>query len=158
MPLYLTDDQAMLRDTAREFVAEQGSIKQQLRHWRDRGCKDGFGHGLWKQFAEMGFTGILVPEADGGLGLGHVEAGIVLEEIGRNLTPSPFLVSAVAFVEGVKESAARERWLPGILSGDTVAAVAIDEGRKHRPEGIAKIGRASCRERGESGAGGVGWQ
>ncbi len=137
MPLYLTDDQAMLRDTTREFMAEQGSIKAQLRHWRDRGCKDGFGHGLWKQFAEMGFTGILVPEADGGLGLGHVEAGIVLEEIGRNLTPSPFLVSAVAFVEGVKDSAARERWLPGILSGDTVAAVAVDEGRKHRPEGIA---------------------
>ncbi|MFN3725509.1 MAG: acyl-CoA dehydrogenase family protein [Allosphingosinicella sp.] len=137
MPLYLTDDQAMLRDTAREFMAEQGSIKQQLRHWRDRGCKDGFGHGLWKQFAEMGFTGILVPEADGGLGLGHVEAGIVLEEIGRNLTPSPFLVSAVAFVEGVKDSAARERWLPGILSGDIVAAVAIDEGRKHRPEAVA---------------------
>ncbi|HEY0327305.1 MAG TPA: acyl-CoA dehydrogenase family protein [Allosphingosinicella sp.] len=137
MPLYLTDDQAMLRDTAREFMAEQGSIKAQLRHWRDRGCKDGFGHGLWKQFAEMGFTGILVPEADGGLGLGHVEAGIVLEEIGRNLTPSPFLVSAVAFVEGVKDGAAKERWLPGILSGDTVAAVAVDEGRKHRPEAIA---------------------
>lgn len=137
MPLYLTDDQAMLRDSAREFMAEQGSIKAQLRHWRDRNCKDGFGHALWKQFAEMGFTGILVPEADGGLGLGHVEAGIVLEEIGRNLTPSPFLVSAVAFVEGVKGSAVKERWLPGILSGDTVAAVAIDEGRKHRPEATA---------------------
>jgi len=137
MPLYLTDDQAMLRDTARDFVGTEGSIKSQLRHWRDRGCKDGFGHALWKQFAEMGFTGILVPEADGGLGLGHVEAGIVLEEIGRNLTPSPFLTSAVAFVEAVKESGARERWLPGILSGDTVAAVAIDEGRKHRPEAIA---------------------
>jgi alkylation response protein AidB-like acyl-CoA dehydrogenase len=137
MPLYLTDHQAMLQETARSFMAEQGAIKSQLRYWRDRGCKDGFGHALWKQFAEMGFTGVLVPEADGGLGLGHVEAGIVLEEIGRNLTPSPFLVTAVAFVEGVKESAARERWLPGILSGDTVAAVALDEGRKHRPEAIA---------------------
>jgi alkylation response protein AidB-like acyl-CoA dehydrogenase len=136
MPLYLTDDQAMLLDTARDFLAEQGSIKAQLRHWRDRGCKDGFGHGLWKQFAEIGFTGILVPEADGGLGLGHVEAGIVLEQIGRNLTPSPFLTSAVAFVEAVKDSAARERWLPGILSGNLVAAVAADEGRKHRPEQI----------------------
>jgi alkylation response protein AidB-like acyl-CoA dehydrogenase len=136
MPLYLTEDQAMLRDTARDFMAGEGGIRQQLRHWRDRGCKDGFGHGLWKQFAEMGFTGILVPEADGGLGLGHVEAGIVLEEIGRNLTPSPFLTTAVTFVEAVKESGARERWLPGILSGDTVAAVAIDEGRKHRPERI----------------------
>jgi alkylation response protein AidB-like acyl-CoA dehydrogenase len=136
MPLYLNDDQAMLRDTARDFMAGEGGIQQQLRHWRDRGCKDGFGHGLWKQFAEMGFTGILVSEADGGLGMGHVEAGIVLEEIGRNLTPSPFLNTAVAFVEAVKDSGARERWLPGILSGETVAAIAIDEGRKHRPEAI----------------------
>jgi alkylation response protein AidB-like acyl-CoA dehydrogenase len=137
MPLYLTEDQAMLRDSARDFMAGEGSINAQLRHWRDRGCKDGFGHALWKQFGEMGFTGVLVAEADGGLGLGHVEAGIILEEIGRNLTPSPFLASAVAFVEAVKGSGVRERWLPGILSGDTVAAVAIDEGRKHRPERIA---------------------
>ncbi len=137
MPLYLTDDQAMLRDTARSFMAAEGAIAKQLRHWRDTHCADGFGHALWKQFAEMGFNGILVDEADGGLGLGHVEAGIVLEEIGRNLTPSPFLTSAVAFVEALKGTALRERWYPGILAGDTVAALAIDEGPKHRPEAIA---------------------
>ena len=137
MPLYLTDDQAMLRDTARGFVAEEGAIAKQLRHWRDKGCNDGFGHGLWKQFAELGFTGILIDEADGGLGLGQVEAGIVLEEIGRNLTPSPFLTTAVAFVEALKDSGSRGRWFPGILAGETVAALAIDEGPKHRPETIA---------------------
>jgi alkylation response protein AidB-like acyl-CoA dehydrogenase len=137
MPLYLTDDQTMLRDTAREFMAGEGAISQQLRKYRDMNCKDGFGHALWKQFAEMGFTGILMDEADGGLGLGHVEAGIVLEEIGRNLTPSPFLVTAVAVVEALKGSAQRERWFPGILSGATVGALAIDEGPKHRPESIA---------------------
>lgn len=137
MPLYLNDDQAMLRDTAGGFMAEEGAISKQLRHWRDKGCPDGFGHGLWKQFAELGFTGILIGEEDGGLGLGHVEAGIVLEEIGRNLTPSPFLVTAVAVVEALKGSGQRERWYPGILSGDTVAALAVDEGPKHRPEAIA---------------------
>src|SRR4051812_50186005 len=94
MPLYLSEDQAMLRDTARDFMAGEGGIAGQLRHWRDKGCKDGFGHALWKQFADMGFTGIRIPEAQGGLGLGHVEAGVVLGEIGRNLTPSPFLVTA----------------------------------------------------------------
>ncbi len=137
MPLYLTEDQAMLRDTAREFMASEGAIAAQLRKYREMNCKDGFGHALWRQFGEMGFTGILVDEADGGLGLGAVEAGIVLEEIGRNLTPSPFLVTAVAVVEALRGTAQRERWLPGILAGETVAALAVDEGPKHRPEAIA---------------------
>ena len=137
MPLYLNEDQVLLRDSAREFMAAEGAVGKQLRKYRDQGCKDGFGHALWKQFGEMGFTGILVDEDDGGLGLGHVEAGIVLEEIGRNLTPSPFLITAVAVVEALKGTRLRERWLPGILSGDTVAALAIDEGPKHWPEAIA---------------------
>jgi len=143
MPLYLTEDQAMLRDTARDFMASEGAIATQLRKWRDMNCKDGFGHGLWRQFGEMGFTGILIDEADGGLGLGHVEAGIVLEEIGRNLTPSPFLVTAVAAVEALRGTAHRERWLPGILKGETVAALAVDEGPKHRPETIAMMAERS---------------
>jgi alkylation response protein AidB-like acyl-CoA dehydrogenase len=109
----------------------------QLRKYRDMNCKDGFGHALWRQFGEMGFTGILADEADGGLGLGAVEAGIVLEEIGRTLAPSPFLVTAVAAVEALRGTAQRERWLPGILAGETVAALAVDEGPKHRPEQIA---------------------
>ena len=83
----LTDDQRMLADTVAPFIADEGAIKKQLRHWRDIGCKDGFGHGLWKQFAELGLTGIMIPEAQGGAGLGQVEAGVVLEEIG-DLHPS----------------------------------------------------------------------
>src|SRR5690349_2418799 len=102
MPLTLTDDQAMLRDSARGFMAGEGAIPKQYRKFRDMNCKDGFGHALWRQFGEMGFTAILVDEADGGLGLGHVEAGLVLEEIGRNLTPSPFLITAVAAVEALR--------------------------------------------------------
>ncbi len=139
MPLYHTEDQAMLADTARQFMADEGNIAKQLRHYRDMNCKDGFGHALWKQFAELGFTGILVAEADGGLGMGHVEAGIVLEEVGRNLTPSPFLTSSVmaATALGAASDELRGRYLPGLLAGDSVFAVAIDEGPKHRPERIA---------------------
>ena len=58
------------------------------------------GHGLWKQFAELGLTGICVPESQGGLGLGATEAALVLEEIGRNLTPSPFLSTVSAAARG----------------------------------------------------------
>ena len=135
MPLYLNEDQTMLRDTAKPFIADAAPVKH-LRSLRDD--KTGFSRDLWKQFAEMGFTGILVPEAHGGMGMGHVEAGIVLEEIGRNLTPSPFLTTAVAAVEALKASGRlSEEWLPKIAAGNAIVALAIDEGAKHRPEATA---------------------
>lgn len=138
MPLYHDEDQAMLADSAREFMKSEAPTAH-FREYRDKNCKDGFSHALWKQFGEMGFNGILVSEADGGLGMGHAEAGIILEEIGRNLSPSPFLTTAVAGVEALNAGSTdmRSRWLPGILSGDNVLALAIDEHSKHRPDSIA---------------------
>ena len=135
--MILTDDQRMLKDVVRPFMAEEGAIKGQLRHWRDSGCKDGFGHGLWKQLAELGLTGVLVPEAAGGAGLGQVEANLVLEEIGRNLTPSPFLTTSVAAVRALEGSAQAQRWFPGIVAGESIAALAIDEGKSHNPAATA---------------------
>ncbi len=131
MPLYLDDDQTVLQDTIRDFVAEHAPVSH-MRALRDADDKTGFSRDLWKQFAEMGFTGILIGEDQGGLGLGHVEAGVVLEEIGRNLSPSPFLSTAVAAVDALKGTGQAERWFPGIIAGETVAALAIDEGAKHR--------------------------
>eukprot|EP01037_Dinobryon_pediforme_P007751 gene7751-7816_t len=139
MPLYHTEDQAMLAETVTGFIADNGAIRGQLRALRDAGDAAGYDPALWKQFAEMGLTGILVAEADGGLGLGHVEAGIVLREIGRNLTPSPFLSTAVAGASALAAASddLKGRYLPGILAGETVLALAIDEAPKHRPEKIA---------------------
>ena len=137
----LTDDQKMLQDTATNFLAEEGNIAKQLRHWRDIGCKDGFGHGLWRQFAELGLTGICIPESHGGLGLGATEAALVLEEIGRNLTPSPFLTTAVAATKAIADTAHADRWYPGILAGEAVLALAVDEGLRHAPEQTAMEAR-----------------
>ena len=131
MPLYLNEDQQMLRDTAKDFVADAAPVAQ-MRKLRDDKDETGFSRDLWKQFADMGFTGILIGEDQGGLGLGHVEAGVVLEEIGRNLSPSPFLQTAVAAVEALKGTPHAERWFPGILKGEAVVGLAIDEGAKHR--------------------------
>ena len=136
MPL-LTDDQKMLQETASSFLAEEGSIAKQLRHWRDTNCTDGYGTDLWKQFAELGLTGICIPEDQGGLGLGSVEAALVLEEVGRNLTPSPFLTTAVVGARAIEGTAHAERWYPGILTGEAVLTVAVDEGRSHAPETTA---------------------
>jgi alkylation response protein AidB-like acyl-CoA dehydrogenase len=139
----LSDDQKQLHEMAKSFLGEEGTIRKQLRHWRDTGCKDGFGHALWKQFAELGLTGIIVPEDKGGLGLGAVESALVLEEIGRNLTPSPFLTTAIAAVRALAGSAQGDRWFPGILAGDTVAALALDEGKHHAPEQVAMEAKRS---------------
>jgi alkylation response protein AidB-like acyl-CoA dehydrogenase len=135
--MILTDDQRQLADMTRSFLAEEGTIKKQLRHWRDTGCKDGFGHGLWKQMAELGLTGLAVPEEEGGLGLGATEVALVMEEVGRNLTPSPFLTTSVVAVEALKGTEQGKRWFPSIVSGDTVAAFAVDETKHHRPRQIA---------------------
>ncbi|NNC71334.1 MAG: acyl-CoA/acyl-ACP dehydrogenase [Sphingomonadaceae bacterium] len=138
MPLYHDDDQTMLKDSVSEFMKNEAPVSH-LREFRDKDCKDGFSHGLWKQFAEMGFTGMLASEEDGGLGMGNVEAGIVLEEVGRNLTPSPFLTTSVAGVTALNEAgkAMRDQWLPGIIAGETVLGLAIDESVKFRPTQIA---------------------
>ena len=107
MALILTDEQQMLQESAAGFLAESG-VKE-LRRVRDTRDPDGFSRDLWKAFADMGFTGILAPEAFGGLGLGHVEAGVVMEEIGRNLTPSPFLSTAIL---GVTALGPEPQWTP----------------------------------------------
>ncbi|MDP1026548.1 acyl-CoA dehydrogenase family protein [Sphingomonas sp. KR1UV-12] len=141
MPLYLTEDQTALQDTIRDFVAEQAPVAH-LRALRDADDPTGFSRDLWRQFADMGFTGILIGEDHGGLGLGHVEAGLVLEEIGRNLSPSPFLTTAVAAVAALRNTPHADRWFPGIVAGETVAAIAIDEAAKHRDAVALKAERA----------------
>ncbi|MDA9406971.1 acyl-CoA dehydrogenase family protein [Bradyrhizobium sp. CCBAU 45384] len=137
MPLLHTEDQTILADTVRSFLAEQAPVGH-MRALRDADDKSGFSPDLWKRFAELGLNGILLDESDGGSGLGHVEAGIVLEEIGRNLTPSPFLLTAVGAVTALKggSSDQRQAWLPQICAGDAVGTLALDESARHRPERI----------------------
>ncbi|QJQ31662.1 acyl-CoA/acyl-ACP dehydrogenase [Sphingomonas lacunae] len=138
MPLYHSEDQAMLKDSVAPFIADAAPVSH-LRKLRDSKDETGFSRDLWKQFAEMGFSGVLVPEDKGGLGLGHAEAGIILEEIGRNLTPSPFLATSVAAASALKAAggAVADEWLPRIAAGDAIIAPAIDESARHRPERTA---------------------
>jgi alkylation response protein AidB-like acyl-CoA dehydrogenase len=135
MALVLTEEQSMLRDSARGLISDKAPVLH-LRQLRDARDATGFSRELWKAFAEMGFSGLLVPENFGGSGLGCVEAGVVMEEIGRTLMPSPFLATAVlaasALTRGGSE-AQKAAHLPKIADGSLLAALAIDEGAKHRP-------------------------
>jgi len=142
--LILTDDQTQLRDSARDFLSEQSPVKA-LRQLRDSADADGFSRPLWGQFAEMGYTGVLVPESHGGLGLGHVEAGVVMDQIGRQLCASPLLASGIVAVTALKlggSAAQQSAWLPKLASAQAIATLAIDEGGKHRPQRLATTARA----------------
>jgi alkylation response protein AidB-like acyl-CoA dehydrogenase len=135
MALVLTEEQSMLRDSARGLISDKAPVAH-LRQLRDGKDATGFSRELWKTFAEMGFAGLLVPEEFGGSGLGCVEAGVVMEEIGRTLLPSPFLSTAVLSVAALLRggSAAQKlEYLPQISAGTLLAALAVDEGAKHRP-------------------------
>ena len=144
MPLILNEEQVQLRDSARDFLAEQSPVSQ-LRALRDNADADGFSRPLWARFAEMGFTGVLVAEAHGGLGLGHVEAGVVMEQIGHQLCASPLLASGIVAATAIQQagSAAQQAaWLPKIARGEAIATLAIDETAKHRPGSLATQARA----------------
>jgi len=135
MALVLTEEQTLLRDSARGLISDKAPVAH-LRQLRDAKDETGFSRDLWKTFAEMGFSGLLVPEDFGGSGLGCVEAGIVMEEIGRTLMPSPFLATSVLAASALSRggsAAQKSEYLPKISAGALLAALAIDEGAKHRP-------------------------
>src|SRR5690606_36586719 len=94
MSLVLNEDQLMFRDAAKRFAAERAPISQ-LRQLRDSQDPTGFDRAVWKEMAEMGWAGVLIPEEFGGFGFGFVGAGLIAEEIGRNLSATPFLSTAI---------------------------------------------------------------
>jgi alkylation response protein AidB-like acyl-CoA dehydrogenase len=135
MALVLTEEQSMLRDSARGLIGDKAPVSH-LRQLRDTRDATGFSRELWRSFAEMGFSGLLVGDEYGGSGLGCVEAGVVMEEIGRTLMPSPFLSTAVLAVSALSRggsAAQKSEHLPKIAEGSLLAALAVDEGPKHRP-------------------------
>ena len=144
MPLVLTDEQAMIRDTADGFFAENAPVAQ-LRALRDSGDATGFSRDLWRQMADMGLAGVLVPEAFGGAGLGFVAASLISDAIGQNLSASPFLSSAVLGAAALAAGSAEQQaaLLPRLASGDLLIALASDERARHAPNHVATRAEAS---------------
>jgi alkylation response protein AidB-like acyl-CoA dehydrogenase len=133
MALVLNEEQHMLRDAARDFLAQRAPVSH-LRHIRDSGNEIGFSRELWQEMVEMGWTAILVPEEHGGLGYGYTGLGMVLEETGRTLTPSPLLATALTgtsalVLAGTPEQ--REELLPALAAGEVLLSLACDEASCH---------------------------
>jgi alkylation response protein AidB-like acyl-CoA dehydrogenase len=135
----LTDEHRMLQDSARDFVRDKLPVAV-LRGVRDGKNADGFDRAIWAEMASMGWTGVLVPEAHGGAELGYRGIGLILEETGRTLAPSPLLstamIGAAALNAGASETL-KATWLPKIADGSAVVALAVDEGHHHAPRKTA---------------------
>jgi len=131
-------EETMLADGAAAFLRDRAPVAA-LRALRDGHDATGFDRALWRDMAELGWAGMLISADHGGMEFGHAGAGMVAERMGRNLTASPFLSTAVMAAGGLSAApeAVQARWLPAIAAGDAVVAVAIDEGCHHRPDALA---------------------
>jgi alkylation response protein AidB-like acyl-CoA dehydrogenase len=136
MALTLSDEQTMVRDTARDFFETTTPVAE-FRRLRDAGIP--YSTDLWRQMAELGWAGILFPEDYGGSDFGFFNLGLVLEQGGRTLTASPLfatvaLAGSALLLAGTE--AQKQRIMPVIAAGDRRMALAVDEKPRHDPAWI----------------------
>jgi alkylation response protein AidB-like acyl-CoA dehydrogenase len=127
MDFDFTDDQEMLRDTVRRWV-ERGYDFERRRGIVKAG---GFAREAWQEIADLGICGLQVPEAQGGLGLGPVDAMVVQEELGRGLVLEPYAAVALvatSLLRAGHEAAAAPR-LQHIAEGKEIVVLAHEERR-----------------------------
>lgn len=127
MDLTLSDEQRLLRESADRFVNENYTADHRRRIAND---PLGFSADLWKQFAELGWLALPIAEADGGLGGGAIEIGILMEAFGRGLVSEPYLSTVVigaALIAECGSEAQRQTLLPRIADGSLVLAFAHSE-------------------------------
>jgi alkylation response protein AidB-like acyl-CoA dehydrogenase len=126
MDFSLTEEQQLLQETVRAFVARECPA-QTARAIFDG--EHGLVPGLWKGLAEIGVAGLAIPEAHGGAGLELLELALVAEELGRGAVPVPFLGNALATLAIASGGSAAQQaaWLPRLATGAARATVALAE-------------------------------
>ncbi|AQV98313.1 acyl-CoA dehydrogenase [Cupriavidus necator] len=139
MTMLLNEEQRLLRDSAQGLLAARAPVAA-LRRLRDTRDPLGYDPALWGEVAAMGWTAAVVPEAWGGLDFGYKGLGAVFEQAGRTLAALPLLSSVVLGAGLLLEAgsdAQRAAWLPGIVAGEQLLALALEEAPRHDPSGIA---------------------
>ena len=123
-----TEDQELIRSTARQFLDDRLGLPIV----RDLMMTDvGFERGMWKEMADLGWTGLAISEEFGGAGYGLTEVSVLMEEMGRTVTPGPFLASSILATTAIQNAgtdAQQSEWLPGLASGETIGTIAFFEG------------------------------
>lgn len=123
----LSEDQRMLVDTAASFVKKSSPVE------RFRGLRFGelgYDPKVWKQMGELGWLGVMFPEEVGGFGGSFVDASLVIEQLGKNLVPEPFMASVVLAGRAILlagDATQRQRYLAPLCEGDHTLAFAYAE-------------------------------
>lgn len=140
MDVQLSEEQGLLQRSARDFLAAEcgmAIVRECMDDPRPGPPAPHAARALWKQMAELGWTGLVIPEAHGGAGLDAVDLAVLLEEMGRVLLPGPYLstlVGASAITLGGSEEQ-RARLLPRVARGDLRLSLAwLEEGGSWAPE------------------------
>ncbi|MEM9938191.1 MAG: acyl-CoA dehydrogenase family protein [Pseudomonadota bacterium] len=138
MRFVLSEDQQMLRDTAMAFARDELPVNHL------RGLRDGGANGVDAEnrntLAELGFFGVLIPEEYGGVDMGMVAMGQIMEAQGRTIAATPLLQTAVLGASLITlggSEALKSEWLPKLASGEVTTALALDEGTHHAPLNIS---------------------
>ena len=135
MSLVLSEDQQLLKDSAKAFVDQNAPVSV-LRGLRDSKDVQGYDQNLWRQMFELGWAGMAIPEAYGGFEFGYGGLGVVLEESGRTLVSSPLIATVLLGASAINEfgsEAQKSEFLPQVVSGELLLALAMDEKPHHRP-------------------------
>ena len=139
MSLLLNDEQRMLSDSAKEFLARRAPVAA-LRALRDRRDAHGYDPEVWREITALGWPAAVLPVECGGHGIGYLGLGAVFEEIGRHLSATPLLSTVVLGAGLLAEAgsqAQRDAWLPRVAAGEGLLAVALDETPRHDPARVA---------------------
>jgi len=135
----LTEEQTLLKEQAKSWANEEAPVSK-FREMRDSGSELGFDKATWSAIGEMGWCGIVVPEEFGGVDMGHLTFGVVLEELGRQLTASPLLASGLVGANALVlagSQAHKNEWLPRVAEGSAIVTLAVDEAARHNPQRCA---------------------
>ncbi|WP_095153493.1 acyl-CoA dehydrogenase family protein [Pseudomonas sp. Irchel 3E13] len=135
MNLRYSEEQRLLADSARDFLAARSPVAAQ-RRMRDEGTGQGFDAQLWQDAVNLGWSAIPFPEDLGGLAFGCMGLGPVFESIGHNLSATPLLSSVVlggSLLHLAGNAEQQQRWLPGLIAGGLRLALAVDERARHKP-------------------------
>lgn len=127
MDLDFTEEQDMLRNSARDFLSTECD-KATVRKIEE--SDEGYSPEIWSKMAELGWQGLMIPEEYDGMGMGLMDLVVIFEEIGRNVLPSPFLATVVLGTSPIVDAGTEEQkkeLLPKVVTGEAILTLALTE-------------------------------